>query len=231
MLYNTTILPIARTGRTVDPTRGNASYSTWRYADAVRRGLHEEPTIAGTVDVDEIYERITYLLDRLLPVAEEYNVTLGNHVADPPLPAGYRGITRWNSPDVFAGIQRFARLYDSASHGINLCLGSAAEGLRTPRTEILEIIRWLGERHQIVNIHLRNIKGGWNDFQEVYPDNGDMDFLAVLRTLKDVGYTGMLMPDHVPAHPDAGAGDQAFAFAYGHTKAMLQAVYGWDLDG
>jgi mannonate dehydratase len=231
MLYNTTILPIARTGRTVDPARGNASYSTWRYADAVGRGLHEEPTIAGTVEVDEIYERITYLLDRLLPVAEEYKVTLGNHVADPPLPAGYRGITRWNSPDVFAGIQRFARLYDSPSHGINLCLGSAAEGLRTPRTEILEIIRWLGERHQIVNIHLRNIKGGWNDFQEVYPDNGDMDFLAVLRTLKDVGYTGMLMPDHVPAHPDAGAGDQAFAFAYGHTKAMLQAVYGWDLDG
>ena len=229
MLYNTTILPLARTGRTVDPARGNASYSTWRYEDAVSQGLHEEPTIAGRVNVDEMYERITYLLDRLLPVAEEYNVALGNHVADPPLPAGYRGITRWNSPDVFAGIQRFARLYDSPSHGINLCLGSAAEGLRQPRTEILDIIRWLGERDQIVNIHLRNIRGGWNDFQEVYPDNGDMDFLAVVRTLKDVGYSGMLMPDHVPSHQAAGAGDQAFAFAYGHTKAMLQAVYGWDL--
>jgi mannonate dehydratase len=231
MLYNTTILPIVRTGRTIDPARGNASYSTWRYEEAVRRRMHQEPTVAGTVDVDEIYERITYLLDRLLPVAEEYKVTLGNHVADPPLPAGYRGITRWNSPDVFAGIQRFARLYDSPAHGINLCLGSAAEGLRQPRTEILEIIRWLGARRQIVNIHLRNIRGGWNDFQEVYPDNGDMDFLAVVRTLKEVGYTGMLMPDHVPAHDAPGAGDQAFAFAYGHTKALLQAVYGWDLKG
>jgi mannonate dehydratase len=230
MLYNTTILGIPRTGRTVDPARGNASYSTWRYDEAVQHRLHEEPTIAGTVDVDQIFERITYLLDRLLPVAEEYKVTLGNHIADPPLPVGYRGITRWNSPDVFAGIQRFARLYDSPSHGINLCLGSAAEGLRNPRTEILDVIRWLGERKQIVNIHLRNIRGGWNDFQEVYPDNGDMDFLAVLRTLKDVGYTGMLMPDHVPSHEDSAARDQAFAFAYGHTKAMLQAVYGWDLQ-
>src|SRR5690606_35738495 len=27
--YNTTILPILRTARTVDPRRGNASYSTW----------------------------------------------------------------------------------------------------------------------------------------------------------------------------------------------------------
>lgn len=110
-------------------------------------------------------------------------------------------------------------------------VATGSEGLRNPRTEILAIIRWLGQRSQIVNIHLRNIRGGWNDFQEVYPDNGDMDFLSVVRTLRDVGYAGMLMPDHVPAHPDAGATDQAFAFAYGHTKAILQAVYGWDLDG
>jgi mannonate dehydratase len=231
MLYNTTILGIPRTGTTPDPTRGNAAYSTWDYEEAVRRGLHAQPTTAGRVDVDEIYERITYLLDRLLPVAEQYNVKLANHIADPPLPTGYRGITRWNSPDVFAGIQRFARLYDSPSHGFNLCLGSTAEGLRNPRTEILDVIRWVGARKQIFNVHLRNIKGGWNNFQEVYPDNGDMDFLAVVRTLKEVGYTGMLMPDHVPTHADPGARDQAFAFAYGHTKALLQAVYGWDLNG
>lgn len=231
MLYNTTILPVVRTGRTVDPTRGNASYSTWNYEEAVRRGLDKEPTIAGTVGIDEIYERITYLLDRLLPLAEEYKVKLGNHIADPPLPVGYRGLTRWNSPDVFAGIQRFAQLYNSPSHGINLCLGSTAEGLKNPRTEILDIIRWLGGRKQIFNIHLRNIKGGWNNFQEVYPDNGDMDFLAVLRALREVGYTGMLMPDHVPTHEDTAAGGQAFAFAYGHTKGMLQAIYGWDLNG
>ena len=228
LLYNTTILPVVRTGRTVDPKRGNAAYSTFDYEDAVRRGLDREPTRAGRVDVDEIYARITYLLDRLLPVAEEYRVKLANHIADPPLPVGYRGITRWNSPDIMNGIRRFAQLYDSPYHGFNLCLGSTAEGLRNPRTEILDVIRWVGGRNQIFNIHLRNIKGGLNRFQEVYPDNGDMDFLAVIRALKDTGYTGMLMPDHIPDHPDPAADDQGFAFAYGHTRAMLQAVYGWD---
>lgn len=231
LLYNTIILPILRTGRTVDPTRGNASYNTWNYAEAVSRGMDEEPIEGAPMDVDQVYENITYLLDRILPVAEEYRVRLGNHIADPPAPVGYRGITRWNSPDVFEGIKRFAQLYDSPYHGFNLCLGSTAEGLVDPRTEIIPIIEWIGARRQIFNIHLRNIKGGWNNFQEVYPDNGDMDFVQVVRTLKNVGYDGTVMPDHVPAHDDPAARDQAFAYAYGYIKALLQSNYGWDLNG
>ncbi|MDF9796958.1 mannonate dehydratase [Catalinimonas alkaloidigena] len=224
LLYNTIILPILRTGRTVDPSRGNASYSTWNYEEAVKQGLDKESITGGGADIDEIYERITYFLDRVLPVAEEYNVKLGNHIADPPAPVAYRGVTRWNSPDVFAGIKRFAQLYDSPSHGFNLCLGSTAEGLRDPKTEIIPIIKWVGERKQIFNIHLRNIKGGWNNFQEVYPDNGDMDFVQVVRALRDVGYDGMLMPDHIPQHEDPASGLQGHAFAFGYNKALIQAI-------
>lgn len=224
--YNTTILPILRTGRVVDPKRGNASYSTWNYEEALKK--NEQKTIAGDVPVDEIYERITWLLDRLIPVAKEYNVKLGNHIADPPVPAGYRGITRWNSPDVFEGIKRFAQLYDSSHHGFLLCLGSVAEGLKDPKTEILPIIKWIGERNQIFSVHLRNIKGGWNNFMEVYPDNGDMDFLEIIRVLRDAGYSGMVCPDHVPHHPDPASSLQGFAFAYGYIKALIHAV---ELEG
>lgn len=222
LLYNTTIHPVLRTGRTLDPKRGNASYSTWNYAEAVKR--NEPNTIAGEVSIDDIYERITYLLDRILPVAEEFKVKLGNHIADPPTPVGYRGITRWNSPQVFEGIKRFAQLYDSEYHGFNLCLGSTAEGLKDPKTEIIPIIKWVGERKQIFNIHLRNIIGGWNNFQEVYPDNGDMDFVEVIRALRDVDYEGMVMPDHIPRHDDPASGLQGHAFAFGYIKALIQAA-------
>lgn len=222
LLYNTTIHPVLRTGRTLDPKRGNASYSTWNYAEAVKR--NEPNTIAGEVSIDDIYERITYLLDRILPVAEEFKVKLGNHIADPPTPIGYRGITRWNSPGVFEGIKRFAQLYDSEYHGFNLCLGSTAEGLKDPKTEILPIIKWVGERNQIFNIHLRNIVGGWNNFQEVYPDNGDMDFVKVIRALQEVGYSGMVMPDHIPQHDDPASGLQGHAFAFGYIKALIQVL-------
>ncbi len=220
--FNTTILRVLRTGRTIDPSRGNASYSTWNYEEALKR--NEPETIAGDVSIDEIYERIVYLLDRLLPVAEEYGVRLANHIPDPPVPAGYRGITRWNSPDVFEGIKRFAQLYDSPAHGFNLCLGTVASGLRDPKTEIIPIIKWVGDRKQIFNIHLRNIKGGWNNFQEVYPDNGDMDFAKIITALRDVGYDGMVMPDHIPRHEDPASGLQGRAFAYGYIKAIIDAV-------
>jgi len=222
LMYNTIILEILRTGKTLDPTRGNASYNTWNYEEAVNR--NEPKTIAGDVSADEIYERITYLLDRILPVAEEYNIKLANHIADPPTPVGYRGITRWNSPDVFEGIKKFAQLYDSPSHGLNLCLGTTAEGLKDPRTEILPIIKWVGERKQIFNIHMRNIKGGWNNFMEVYPDNGDMNFVEVIRALRDVGYEGMVMPDHTPSHEDPASYLQGHAFSFGYNIALIQAV-------
>jgi mannonate dehydratase len=247
LMYNTIILPILRTGRTIDPTRGNASYSTWNMEEAYARGMDREIIpMAGEVDVDTVYERIVYFLDRVLPVAEEYNVKLGNHIADPPAPVGYRGVTRWNSPDIVAGIQRFARLYDSPSHGFNFCVGSTAEGLRDPATEIFPILEWVGNRGQLFNVHLRNIKGGWGYFEEVYPDNGDMNFVRVMRTLRDVGYDGMVMPDHVPDHPasegtdywetgdpiTSAAGDrarevsrdQAFSFAYGYIRALIQML-------
>jgi len=220
--YNTTIHRVLRTEKTIDPKRGNAIYSTWNYDEALK--LNRPKTIAGDVSADEFFDRIAYLLERIVPVAEEYKVKLANHIADPPTPVGYRGITRWNSPDVFAGMKRFAELSDSPYHGFNFCIGSIAEGLKDPKTEIIPIIHYFGKRNQIFNIHLRNIKGGWNNFQEVYPDNGDMDFLEVIRALRDVGYDGMVMPDHVPKHEADGARDQAFAFVYGYIVAMLQVV-------
>ncbi len=220
--FNTTILRVLRTGRTIDPSRGNASYSTWNYDEAQQR--NEPETIAGDVSIDEIFERIIYLLDRLLPVAEEYGVRLANHIPDPPVPAGFRGITRWNSPDVFEGIKRFAGLYESPAHGFNLCLGTVASGLKDPKTEILPIIKWIGDRKQIFNIHLRNIKGGWNNFQEVYPDNGDLDYAEIIAALRDVGYDGMVMPDHIPHHEDPASSLQGRAFAFGYIKALIEVI-------
>ena len=145
LMYNMTILPVTRTGRTPDPTRGNVSYSTWDEKDAYARGLDKELTVAGVVNIETLYERIKYFLDRVLPVAQEYKVRLGNHIADPPLPVGYRGITRWNSPEVVAGIRRYAELSNSPSHGFHLCLGSTAEGLKNPAKEILGVVEYLGQ--------------------------------------------------------------------------------------
>jgi mannonate dehydratase len=47
--------------------------------------------------------------------------------------------------------------------------------------------------------------------------------LQAMRVYKEVGYDGMMMPDHVPAVPglDSMTG---FVFAFGYIKALIAAV-------
>ena len=59
---------------------------------------------------------------------------------------------------------------------------------------------------------------------ETYPDDGDMDFYKVMKLLRDLEYPHMVMPDHVPMHPDDPERRQAFAYGFGYIKAMIQAV-------
>ena len=40
--------------------------------------------------------------------------------------------------------------------------------------------------------------GGLHNFQEVWPDEGDVNMFKLAQTLHSVGYEYMLMPDHAP---------------------------------
>jgi mannonate dehydratase len=62
------------------------------------------------------------------------------------------------------------------------------------------------------------------NFQGTFPDAGDVDMLSALRVYKEVGYDGMLMPDHVPHIDGDTGGRQAFAFAFGYIRGLMQAV-------
>jgi mannonate dehydratase len=207
--------------RTADtPGRGGTRLSTWRLADA-----KEEPalTAAGVVTAEAAWERITYFLARVVPVATEHKIRLACHPHDPGVPPrGFRGVVRVLG--TVEGMKRFVDISSSPYHGLNLCLGTTAEMLRDPKRGIHDVIRYFGERGKIFNIHFRNIRGRRDEFQETFPDEGDMDMVAVMRTLKQVGYSFMVMPDHLPQHADDPQGDQAFAFGYGYIKALLQAV-------
>ena len=87
--YNLTLIGIPRTAPTKG--RGGASYSTFVYADA-----KQDPplTAAGRVDADAYWERISYFLERVVPVATEHKVRLACHPQDPGMPRGkgWRGV-------------------------------------------------------------------------------------------------------------------------------------------
>ena len=47
--------------------------------------------------------------------------------------------------------------------------------------------------------------------------------LKAMRVYKEVGYDGMMMPDHVP-RVDGVDSQQGFAFAFGYISALIAAV-------
>ena len=217
--YNLTLIGIPRTAPTRG--RGGATYSTFAYA-----GAKQDPplTEAGRVDADLYWERITYFLQRVVPVATEYKVRLACHPQDPGMPKGkgWRGVeTVLGSVD---GLKRFVSIAESPYHGLNFCQGTVAEMLDRPGEQIFDVIRYFGERRKIFNVHFRNIAGGFLNFRETFIDDGDVDMLKAMRVYRDVGYDGMMMPDHVPTVEGDPDHLQGFAFAFGYIKALIAAV-------
>jgi mannonate dehydratase len=219
--YNLTLLGVVRTG--TSPGRGGTRCSTFEYA----RVLDKEgapPQESGPVSEEQMWQRITYFLERVVPVAEKCQVRLCCHPHDPAMPrdTGYRGIHRvLGSVD---GLKKFVEIMPSKYHGLNFCQGTVAEMVKEPGKEIYDVIRYFGSRGKIFNVHFRNIKGGFLNFRETFPDEGDVDMFKALRVYQEVGYDGMIMPDHVPQiEGDAGQA-QAFAFAFGYIQALIQAV-------
>ena len=217
-----TLIPIRRNTKTTG--RGGATYSGFKLEDDWRSlpvGEH------GTVAYDEYWERIEYFLTRIIPVCEKCNVRLAVHPYDPPgLPLGYQGVDTWDAEPVsiMEALIRYEQIVDSPYNGFQLCLGTVMEGLRDPKNELLPIVRHFAEKGKIHQIHMRNIRGGLHHFEEVYIDEGEADFLEVLRILRDTGYQWSICPDHVPKHPDDPEGFEAFAHAFGYIQSLIETA-------
>ncbi len=244
--YNMSILGVLRTGSV--PGRGDSVYTHFKLADAKA----DPPlTKAGVVTEDAYWERITYFLERVVPVATEYKVRIACHPNDSMTPPeGYQGVHAvLSTPE---GLKKFVQIKESPYHGLNLCIGTLSEMLMDPGKEVFDHIRWFGTRKKIFNVHFRNIKGNRLEFSEVAPDEGSVDFAKVMMTFKEVGYDGMVQPDHIvrttaaaprggrggpaPAEGQApqgargrggddegGGGANAYtAFVYGYIRALIQ---------
>lgn len=215
--YNLNIIGIPRSPD--EPGRGGSMNAAFRW-DKMEQGA--APGLAGVLDEDENWERIDYFLERVVPVAATGRVRLACHPHDPYTPPGYRGVTRVLG--TVEGLKKFVLIRESPWHGLNFCQGTIGEMLDDPRAEIAEIIRWFGTRGKIFNVHYRNIRGRKLSFMEVFPDEGDMDMWASLKTYAEVGYKYMIMPDHVPTLSGSDDDAEAFAYCFGYIRAQLEIL-------
>jgi len=190
-------------------------------AEAVGQVVAEE--IRG-VTADQAWNALEELVAVLVPAAERAGLRLAAHPHDPAFPkGGLNGVE--HVVGSLEGMERFLDLApESPAHGINFCQGTVAEMSPDPAPYVIEAIRRIGGRGRIFMVHFRNIKGGYCDFSECFPDEGAVDMAAAVRAYRQVGYRGILCPDHVPASDLDPARERFFAFALGYTKGLLHAA-------
>ncbi len=217
--YNLTFIGVVRTERIIG--RGGASLSAFDYSQSVQ----DPPlTEAGRITAEIYWDRISYFLKKIVPVAEEAKVKIACHPQDPAMPhdQGWRGVnTVLGTP---AGLRKFVEMEASPYHGLNFCQGTVSEMLEKPGEQIYDVIREFAQRGKIFQVHFRNIRGGFLKFAETFPDDGDVDMPRALRTYHEAGYQGMIMPDHVPQILGDPQGHKAFAFCFGYIQALLQML-------
>lgn len=181
-------------------------------------------TESGGVSHAQGWRALEYLVEQIAPVAEREGVRLAAHPHDPAYPPG--GLNGVNHVvGSLDGIRRFLDIAPGIrSHGLNYCQGTVAEMSADPNQTVLDGIREFGGRGRIFMVHFRNIKGGYCDFHEAFPDEGDVDMAASIRAYRDVGFDGPLCPDHVPLSDVDPGRERFFAFALGYTRGLLQAA-------
>jgi mannonate dehydratase len=200
--------------------RGGAGLTSFDY-DLVK---HCEDAPGDQPSAEEVWDRILYFLQRVVPVAEDAGVKLAAHPNDPPANV-LRGATRvLNSVD---GLKRLLDIYPSEASGLDFCQGTITE----TGADVLEAIRYFGSRGKIFYGHLRNVrnlpgmKPGYPKYDETFIDDGDVDIFKALKAYKEAGFTGVLRPDHVPTIAgDSQWGHRSRAFAIGYIRALMKVV-------
>jgi mannonate dehydratase len=173
----------------------------------------------GPVSVEEMWARMTYYLERVVPVAEAAGVKLAAHQDDPPVDY-LRGVGRLLTNH--DNIQRLLDIAPSPSNGLEFCQGTVAEmGV----DGVVDAIHRFGGQQKIFYVHFRNIKGQFPRFDEVFIDEGDVNMHEALKAYQQVGFDGVMTPDHCPIiEGETDYSHRGMAFSLGYMRALMQVV-------
>ena len=169
--------------------RGSAKVSAYSEDDLETRDIDK---IYRNVSRDHLWGKYEEFLSDVIPVAEKAGVILAVHPSDPPVPE-INGL-----PMLFHSRKNFERalkVVPSENHGLKLCLGCWSEmGENIP-----EVIRQFGSNN-IIYIHFRDVVGTVPDFHETFidDDKSNFDEMEVMESLYNIGFEGVITPDHVP---------------------------------
>lgn len=184
-----------------EPARGGARARAFNLETAEQGHWHQRvfnsPLSHGRVYTEEeIWENFIYFIQQVAPVAEEEGVKIGIHPDDPPVSV-LAGVPRCIFSS-FEGYRKALEIANSPNVGMCLCVGCWLEGGDLMGKDVLETIRYFGERNKIFKIHFRNVTQPLPYFVETFLDDGYMDMYQVMRALREVDFDGVVIADHIP---------------------------------
>ena len=198
------------------PSRGGSVVTSFDIND-VPENLTSNPPISE----DALWVNLEYFLKKVLPAAEKAGVKLSMHPDDPPL-SPIRGVGR-----IMRSIDNYQRLIDmvpSPMNTITMCQGN----FTLITDDLPGVIRKFCKK--ISFVHFRDVKGVPTKYEETWHDAGKTDMLACMKAYKDIGFDGVLRPDHVPtvegdSNEHAGYSSFGRLYAIGYIRGLRQAVY------
>src|ERR1035437_3994565 len=127
---------------------------------------------------DELWSRLQYFLDELVPVAEEAGVKLAAHPDDLPMPYVRQTPRLVYQPHMF---QRLLDMKPSIANNLEFCLGTISE---MTEGDIYEATDTYTKQNKVAYIHFRNVIGKVPSYKEVFVDEGDINMVRILKILK-----------------------------------------------
>lgn len=205
------------------PGRAGASVSAFDARRVAAGNLLDRPHASPdeAISHEELWANYEHFLGELLPVAEDSGVRLALHPDDPPVAAIGASARIFTSPEALA---KAAELSDgSPAWAVDLCLGTVSS-MPGGALAVKAAIDLLGPTGRIAYVHFRDVRGTVPRFEECFLGEGNFDPASVMRQLRQVGFDGPVLDDHVPGIDGDTDRLQAHAHATGYLQALIAAT-------
>lgn len=205
------------------PGRGGARVAAYdQEMEAITGNAYVYPYITDQEfpDHEALWNYYFYFMKAVLPCAEEAGVRLAIHPSDPTLPFVDGKARIFTSIDDFRHAEQVLK---SRAWAINLCLGCMSQ--LGGEEKVVEAISEFVPRDRVALVHFRDVKGMGDKFEECFLGEGNYNPARVLLLLKQLGYNGLIMDDHVPYTVNATRwGHLGRAHESGYIQGMLKML-------
>ena len=160
-------------------------------ASYTREELKEVVAEYNAMTEEDLWENLTYFLQRIIPVAAACDVNMAIHEDDPCW--SIFGLPRIITCE--KNLDRFLKIVDDPHNGLTLCTGSLGCSAQNDVVHMAAKYAAMGRSHFV---HARNVAVLENGFEERahLSKCGSLDMYAILNALYKNGFNGYIRPDH-----------------------------------